>query len=268
PIPKPAPRPPRSKGISSLPIPPLSSPTFGLIQETLTTDPLSLLIATTFLTKTKATAALPVFHELIALYPTPQDIATADEAVIRDMMKPLGLSHVRTRKIVNMARIWTAQPPCREVRIGVRGYPDRGDGGDVKGGEVFGAEDLPEEEEEERDRLADAKRRGVGCAWEIGHVTTGAYALDSWRIFCRDVLLGRAEDWKGKGAPKGFQPEWMRVLPRDKELRACLRWMWMGEGWLWDPETGEKEVLGEDMRAAVDEGRVGYDETGGLVILD
>jgi hypothetical protein len=44
--------------------------------------------------------------------------------------------------------------------------------------------------------------------------------------------------------------------------------MWMGEGWLWDPQTGDKEVLGGDMRRAVDEGRVGYDEKGGLVILD
>ena len=38
-------------------------------------------------------------------------------------------------------------------------------------------------------------------------------------------------------------------------------------GVLVDPETGEKEVLGEEMRAAVEEGRVGYDETGGLIIL-
>lgn len=41
----------------------------------------------------------------------------------------------------------------------------------------------------------------------------------------RDVLLGRAEDWKGKGARPGFQPEWMRVLPLDKELRAYLRYV-------------------------------------------
>lgn len=42
----------------------------------------------------------------------------------------------------------------------------------------------------------------------------------------------------------------------------------MREGWEWDPITGEREPLREEMRKAVDEGRVGYDECGGLVILD
>jgi hypothetical protein len=60
----------------------------------------------------------------------------------------------------------------------------------------------------------------------------------------------------------------MRVLPRDKELRACLRWMWMKEGWEWDPVTGEREVLREDLRRAVDGGRVAYDNSGSLRIFD
>jgi hypothetical protein len=104
-------------------------------------------------------------------------------------------------------------------------------------------------------------------AWEIGHMTQGKYAIDSWRIFCRDELLGRAEDWNGKGREPEFQPEWMRVKPADKELRACLRWMWMREGWEWDPATGERTVLREEMRRAVNEGRVEYDDTGALRIL-
>lgn len=58
------------------------------------------------------------------------------------------------------------------------------------------------------------------------------------------------------------------MLPQDKELRACLRWMWMREGWWWDAETGEREILREEMRRAVEEGRVGYDDQGRLVILD
>ncbi|KAF9879147.1 methyl-CpG binding domain-containing protein 4 [Colletotrichum karsti] len=104
-------------------------------------------------------------------------------------------------------------------------------------------------------------------AWEMGHFTQGKYALDSWRIFCRDELLGRARDWNGAGAAPNFQPEWMRVRPDDKELRACLRWMWMREGWEWDPATGERTVLREEMRRAVEEKRVTYDEVGGLRIL-
>ena len=72
----------------------------------------------------------------------------------------------------------------------------------------------------------------------------------------------------GKGREATFQPEWMRVLPADKELRACLRWMWMREGWEWDPVSGERSVLREEMRKAVDEGRVGYDDGGSLVIIE
>jgi hypothetical protein len=159
------------------------------------------------------------------------------------------------------------RPPCRERRYGVKNYPRRGDGKGVKAGEEFGPED--EEVGDEGNVVRDAKERALGCAWEIGHLTQGPYAIDSWRIFCRDVLLGRSRDWTGSGEQReGFQPEWMRVLPKDKELRACLRWMWMKEGWEWDPETGEREPLREELRRAVDEGRVGYDDNGNLVITE
>ena len=42
----------------------------------------------------------------------------------------------------------------------------------------------------------------------------------------------------------------------------------MREGWEWDPLTGEREPLRDDMRTAVNEGRVGYDNSGSLVILN
>ncbi|KAK1757527.1 cytochrome C1 family-domain-containing protein [Echria macrotheca] len=244
--------------VSRLPIPPLDAPSFGLIQESLADNPFRLLIAVTFLIRTNGTAAIPVFYELMARFPTPEALATADPPVILELIRPLGLSAVRFTAIQRYARRWLARPPSREVRFGGQEF-----GPEDTGGVVTNA-------------VEDARERGLGCAWEIGHLTSGAYALDSWRIFCRDVLLGRALDWNGKGAAavrddegseeKAFQPEWMRVLPQDKELRACLRWMWMREGWLWDPETGEREPLGEELRRAVNEGRVGYDDLGRLII--
>ncbi|KAK4130420.1 DNA glycosylase, partial [Trichocladium antarcticum] len=250
-------RPPRGT-VSSLPIPRLSAPRFGLIQEELAATPFRLLVAVTFLIRTTGRAAIPVFRQLMARFPTPAALAAAaDDEVVR-LIRPLGLAVVRCDKVKRYARGWMEAPPERARRYGVRGYPlgVAGGGSGVRVGEEFGGED-----------------GGGGCgggAWEIGHLTQGPYAIDSWRIFCRDVLLGRSECWtgKGKGAEPGFQPEWMRVLPRDKELRACLRWMWMREGWEWDPVTGEREPLREEMRRAVDEGRVGYDDHGGLVILD
>lgn len=229
PLPKKKPRPPRNT-ISRLPIPPLSHPHFGLIQEALAPTPFHLLIAITFLIRTSGTAAIPVFYKLISRFPTPQALA-AEEATaeIVEMIRPLGLARVRCRAVQRYARGWVAREPRRGVRFGVPGYPcttsDPNPG--VRRGEVFGAEDGGGGGSGEVvDAVADARERAIGSAWEIGHLTQGPYALDSWRIFCRDVLLGRSEHWTGKGGKSGFQPEWMRVLPRDKELRACLRWMW------------------------------------------
>lgn len=272
---------PARGAVSALPIPPLSAERFGLVQEEFANDPFRLLVAVTFLVRTPGRAAIPVFRQLMERYPTPEALAAADPVVIEAMMHHLGLSNQRTEAIQKYARIWLERPPCKDVRYGVKNYPQKGDGKDVRAGEVFGPEDVDGEKDmvvksnspdnydssKENDTLAKTKARGFGTSWEIGHLTSGRYALDSWRIFCRDVLLGRAEDWKGKGRDPAFQPEWMRVLPEDKELRACLRWMWMREGWEWDAKTGEKVPLSEEMRVAVDEGHVAYDNTGQLQVV-
>ncbi|KAI1107711.1 DNA glycosylase [Jackrogersella minutella] len=244
-----APRPPRGT-VSCIPFPRLDAPKFGLIQEDLATDPFRLLIAVTSLIRVKGKHAIPVFHELMRKFPTPTDLAEADTNEIVAMIKHLGLGVVRAAKFQKYARMWIENPPRADARYGVKNYPRPGDGADIRAGEVLGPDDPRQ------------------SAWEIGHMTQGRYAIDSWRIFCRDALLGRAEDWRGKGREGEFQPEWMRVLPEDKELRACLRWLWMREGWAWDPRTGEKEILSEELRKAVDEGRVAYDDAGELEMLD
>ncbi|KXX79759.1 Methyl-CpG-binding domain protein 4 [Madurella mycetomatis] len=262
-------KPRRPRGtVSSLPIPPLSAPRFGLIQEELAGEPFRLLVAVTFLIRTTGRAAIPVFRELTARFPSPAALAAADPAAIVALIRPLGLSAVRCAVLQKYARVWLARPPTRLVRYGVKNYPLPGDGRDVRVGEVFGPEDGDDGSDDDcdgeggngdgvkcGDAVADARQRAVGCAWEIGHLTQGPYALDSWPL-------------DGEGSEPGFQPEWMRVLPRDKELRACLRWMWMREGWEWNPLTGEREPLREEMRMAVEMGRVGYNDHGDLVILD
>lgn len=77
-----------------------------------------------------------------------------------------------------------------------------------------------------------------------------------------------AKGWNGEDAEEGFQPEWMRVLPNDKELRAFLRWMWLKEGFEWDPETGEKEVASAELLGAAGEGRIAWDEKGRLMVCE
>lgn len=293
------PRPPRGT-ISSLPFPPLSSPRFGLIQESLCHEPFRLLVAVTFLIRTTGRAAIPVFRQVMDRFPTPEAFVAADvEAELVPMIAHLGLPAVRCAAIGKYARTWTERPPEPGVTYVVRGYPGRraedagkklggedgeykeggseggGDGGDTSprdersGSEMESKPANPETPKRKKFRLNTSE-------WEIGHLTQGRYAIDSWRIFCRDIFLGKSDDWMGSSerrlrAPSegaSFEPEWMRVLPEDKELRACLRWMWMREGYEWDPVSGEKRPLRAEMRTAVDEGRIKYDEKGELVILD
>lgn len=278
-----SPRPPRGT-VSCLPFPRLDAPSFGIAQERFTHDPFRLLIAVTFLIRTAGRTSMPVFRELMELYPTPRALADGDPAEIKLMIRHLGLSNNRTATIQKYARLWEENPPQRGVRYGVKNYPKQGDGKDVRAGRRLEGEDVSE------------------AAWEIGHMTQGRYAIDSWRIFCRDVFMGRAsnndqgggdsEDDQGvadgignkserrmkkkttrrtskrvKKAEQRFQPEWMRVLPEDKELRAYLRWMWMREGWEWDPHTSERTVLSREMHDAVQDGRVVWDNSGKLVIV-
>ncbi|KAK1545593.1 methyl-CpG binding domain-containing protein 4 [Colletotrichum paranaense] len=262
-LPSPAKQSPKSKRgaglVSTVPFPRLTAPKFGLIQEEFAHEPFWLLVVVTFLVKTAGTLAIPTFYKVKERFPTPEALADPEATpTIMSMIRHLGLSVVRTAAIQRYARVWLETPPTRGIVYRVRNYDKR----DIE------ASALRPDSDSEQCLTELPTTEDADDAWEMGRFTQGKYALDSWRIFCRDELLGRADDWNGKGVAPNFQPEWMRVRPDDKELRACLRWMWMREGWEWDPVTGEKTVLRDEMRRAVDEERVGYDDTGGLKILD
>jgi hypothetical protein len=237
------------KVVSCIPFPPLSAPHFGLIQEKLAHDPFRLLIAVTFLIRTHGKHAIPVFFHLMERYPTPESLVAAKKEDIVPIIRHLGLQNQRASIYQMYAKIWLENPPAKGKRYAVRGYPNPESGRDIKKGQILA-------DEEERD------------AWEIGHMTQGPYAIDSWRIFCRDELRGEADSWNGEGREEGFQPEWMRVLPEDKELRAYLRWMWLKEGFEWNPLTGDKEVARPELMRAAMEGRIAWDDRGGMRILD
>ncbi|ODA79564.1 hypothetical protein RJ55_05158 [Drechmeria coniospora] len=248
--------------VSSLQFPPLTASHFGLLQEQVAHEPFWLLIAVTFLIKTKGKHAIPIFHQVRKRFPTPHQLADPGNAEeLSNMIHHLGLSVIRVKYLQKYAKAFVENPPRVGVRYKVRNYDRR----DISllPDTVDGSSDVVN-----TDSLATFSQcDGDAEAWEIGHMTQGKYTIDSWRIFCRDEFLGRASDWNGKGREAEFQPEWMRVMPLDKELRAYLRWMWMREGWEWDPMTGERKVLREATRRAADEGRVVYDDTGGLRIV-
>jgi hypothetical protein len=250
--------------ISCVPFPPLDSPAFGLIQEKVAHEPFWLLVAITFLIRTKGAAAIPVFWALKERFPSPALIANTDnETEIIEMIRHLGLAMNRVKYLQRYARIFMDNPPRAGQVYRVRNY-DRRDMDTAQLGPGLSERPLTTAGMlTPRADFTDAAE-----AWEIGHMTQGKYALDSWRIFCRDVLLGHARGWNGEGAAPEFQPEWMRVRPDDKELRACLRWMWMREGFEWDPVTGDRTALRGELLRAVNERRVEYDDTGGLRIVD
>ena len=231
--------------LSCIPFPPLQATSFGLVQEALAHDPFRLLVAVIFLNKTRGHVAMPVFYELIESYPTPADLAAANLNDVVDIIQCLGLQNQRAATCINLAKAWLERPPERGKRYRVLHYPKKDDGKDIKTGEVIDEDD---------------KRVG----WEIGQLPgVGAYAIDSWRIFCRDELRGLPT-----GLPKELTPEvkeadiekeWARVLPLDKELRAYLRWRWLRNGWEWDPVTGERKQADVDAMAKADCGGVMYE---------
>ncbi|KAK0273064.1 hypothetical protein LTR35_012476 [Friedmanniomyces endolithicus] len=215
----------RVAGVSGALAPSTTWDHFGIIQEKLWDQPFWLLIAVTLLNKTTGRAAVPVFWDLKNRYVTPEALAAADTEHIRGMIQHLGLQNVRTIKMVKMAKVWISQPPVLGKRYQTRNYPKHGNHRQFL-----------------KQSIIETDASDCAGALEIGHLPgCGSYAWDSWRIFSRDVARGVAEDYRGKGAAtEGFEPEWMRVLPSDKELRVTVKWMWLREGWIWDPENGEK----------------------------
>jgi methyl-CpG-binding domain protein 4 len=233
PSPLKSPRPPAGT-VSCIEVPPLWDERFGLIQEEFAHDPFKLLVAVIFLNKTRGKYAIPVFRQLIELYPEPGLVVAAGMPALSGLLRPLGLQTQRAKKLIKLAQDWMDNPPVQGSRHRTLNYPMPGCGKDIKPAEVL-ADDDP--------------RPG---AWEVGHFQgcgLGPYAYDSWRIFCRDELRGLARKWNGEGAGPMFEPEWKRVLPKDKELRVLLRWMWLKEGFVWDPVTGDKEPATEDLMA-------------------
>lgn len=196
------------RGASILPWPPKDTERFGLIQEEFADRPFFVILVTIFLTKTKGSNAIPMFRKFAEAYPTPEALV---EAPVEDLMtyfETLGLPQ-RANSIKNLATTWVQQPPVAGIvsKFAYK-YPDP-------------ASTLPFPDELFEEPLGVP----VGTQFEIGHLKGfGQYGMDSWRIFCRDELLGKDNE------------EWMHVVPNDKELRSYVRWKWSLKGRYWREE--------------------------------
>ena len=216
-----------SKCTSARAFPSIREAHFGMIQSLLFREPFWLLVAVTLLNKTPGKSARPIFWAVKQRWPDVPTMAAADQEELCRMIRSLGLQSQRSRRIQRLAAAWSTAPPQAAVRYRTKDYPRHGDGRDI-----------------DHRILSDATEcRG---ALEIGHLPgCGPYAWDSWRIFCRDMLRGVADDYNGLHAAPNFEPEWKRVRPLDKELRGCLQWMWLREGRVWDPATGKSRAATE-----------------------
>ena len=200
--------------------PPEGTPRFGLVQEFLSHNLYFLCVQAILWNQTRGQQARPVLGQILTLYPTPEDLASADLDTLTALLYPIGLHNIRAARLIAFAKGWVDAPPCRERRYRRLDYPTKGCGRDVGKTEVL-------DEEDERE------------GWEVAHLPgMGAYALDSFRIFGRDKLR-EVEDVEGK-------EEWRSVLPLDKDLRAYLVWRWWREGWVWDMHTGKRRLVKED----------------------
>jgi len=200
----------RSRPQSRHPFPTIQAKTFGIIQETIAHNLYFLVLQAILWNQTSGTQARPVFYAMLERYPDPKDLAKASLPELTALLRPLGLHNTRAKRCIALALRWNEDPPTAKQTYLRKGYP---------------AQSWPAD---------------TGEGYEIAHLPgVGPYALDSFRIFHRDEMRGLADDWLGTGATvEGFEPEWKRVLPLDKELRAYLNWRWLKEGVLWDDENG------------------------------
>jgi methyl-CpG-binding domain protein 4 len=214
--------------------PSLSASTFGLVQERLSQEPFRVLVAVIFLNQTRGSISIPYCEALFSVYKSPEEFSNADSDALVNFIRPLGLQNKRAEAIIKLARAWVENSPKKGKRYRRLDYPAKDDGKDVKKAEEPLTDDDPR------------------SAWEIAHLPgLGPYAIDSWRIFCRDVLRGLHCGLTSLDTDKEYElemsQEWTRVEPLDKELRMYLRWRWLRLGWLWDPVTGHRVRCDQDI---------------------
>ena len=217
---------------SAVEFPALDAPQYGLIQERLAKSGFHLLSGTIFLNKTRGEVAVKFIMAFCTVYETPEMLATASPKSLEPFVRPLGLQHRRSQQLIALAQAWVKDPPAEGRRCRRLDYPNEGAGTNVRPFMKTSEDDDPR------------------VAFEVAHLPgIGPYALDSWRIFCRDAL--REMPCGSQMTPaqtqqdidREMQQEWTRVLPEDKELRRYLQWRWLRIGWLWDPLTGAKEKV-------------------------
>ncbi len=69
-----------------------------------TDDPYHILLAEMMLQKTSATQVLPIYQKMLERWPTPEDMIQVDFEKIADVIYPLGLQNVRSKRFKKLAK--------------------------------------------------------------------------------------------------------------------------------------------------------------------
>lgn len=189
-------------------------PTFGLVQETYQHNLYHLVVQAILWNQTRGKAAIHILRKLLVLYPNPESLSLAKDHDLIALLRPIGLQSIRAKRLIALGQMWVSQPPKASILYKVR----------------YRCKEVSESE------------------WEIAHLPgVGKYAIDSYRIFHRDQLRGFAQSWDDRLVHlsddfTAFEPEWKRVVPEDKDLRAFLIWAWQEVGYEWNPITGQRRL--------------------------
>lgn len=69
-----------------------------------TRDPYVIMISEIMLRKTTAKQVTDIFSEFFSKYPSPQELAQAEENELRELLKPLGMEHKRSKELIKLAK--------------------------------------------------------------------------------------------------------------------------------------------------------------------
>jgi len=86
-----------------------------------TRGPWAVLVAAFLLRKTTTKQVVRVYEELLRRYPTPSDLLSASIDEVREIIRPLGIEHQRSRHLIEVARIvvnsFGGKVPCSEAEL-------------------------------------------------------------------------------------------------------------------------------------------------------
>jgi len=86
-----------------------------------TSDPWAVLVAAFLLRKTTSKQVLRVYSRFLEKFPTPEAVLKADEAEIRELIRPLGIEHQRARHLKEVARAvvknYGGKVPCSKEEL-------------------------------------------------------------------------------------------------------------------------------------------------------